>query len=470
MSDEFRKAFLNAVYNTVDYRGRPATVGNQAGVVYASDESGNEYQDRIWVTYSDTGTKLSEAIVNRGGVPPVPQMPVVIQNKKGIPTAVLDLASLVMGEYSNNGTSYPTESHSHYLEGPNPDYVEGLRFMPIGVHPSSPPALTCYVEPGFYSYDGVVKAWEGGTTGSLSAYVPVVDDGRIHFVIIALDRSDNTVDIIDGDDVLADDNPYFPSLAVVTYTDVLAISFAGKYWPLAVVELKYGQTEIKVKHITFDHRLWGGEYGVDINGLTEDTTPDPTADFLIAYDTSAGVNKKVKPENLATGAGRIYSVFSQTVDKTVDNTTTITDLFSTGIGSTTLPANTFDTGVLVRIYATGHISTDSVAPDLTLSIELGGTELGTTGAETMATGLSGVGWRAWIDIACRAFPVTGSIVISGVIRIGATLHGIVNTSTTSITISNALQLEFLAGWSAADADNSITCQTATIEVYSVVGL
>lgn len=36
-----------------------------------------------------------------------------------------------------------------------------------------------------------------------------------------------------------------------------------------------------------------------VNALTEDTAPDPDADFLLAYDTSASAPKKVKPRNLS---------------------------------------------------------------------------------------------------------------------------------------------------------------------------
>lgn len=38
-----------------------------------------------------------------------------------------------------------------------------------------------------------------------------------------------------------------------------------------------------------------------VNGLTEDTSPDNAADFILTYDTSASAPKKVKPENLVTG-------------------------------------------------------------------------------------------------------------------------------------------------------------------------
>ena len=38
-----------------------------------------------------------------------------------------------------------------------------------------------------------------------------------------------------------------------------------------------------------------------INGLTEDTSPDESADFVETYDTSAGTAKKVLPKNLNVG-------------------------------------------------------------------------------------------------------------------------------------------------------------------------
>lgn len=39
-------------------------------------------------------------------------------------------------------------------------------------------------------------------------------------------------------------------------------------------------------------------FSIDLDGLTEDLTPDDTADFVMAYDASAGGLKKVKMENL----------------------------------------------------------------------------------------------------------------------------------------------------------------------------
>lgn len=40
---------------------------------------------------------------------------------------------------------------------------------------------------------------------------------------------------------------------------------------------------------------------LNVNGLTEDTAPDVTADFVPTYDASASTHKKVKLENIAKG-------------------------------------------------------------------------------------------------------------------------------------------------------------------------
>jgi hypothetical protein len=46
---------------------------------------------------------------------------------------------------------------------------------------------------------------------------------------------------------------------------------------------------------------------VNITGLTEDTAPDLTNDFLMIYKTSAGANRKLKPTNLSGVANDIIN-------------------------------------------------------------------------------------------------------------------------------------------------------------------
>lgn len=57
---------------------------------------------------------------------------------------------------------------------------------------------------------------------------------------------------------------------------------------------------------------------MDIDGLTEDTTPDLNADFVPTYDTSATANKKVKLKNI----GKIIQVVNSTTSAVATGTTT----------------------------------------------------------------------------------------------------------------------------------------------------
>lgn len=51
---------------------------------------------------------------------------------------------------------------------------------------------------------------------------------------------------------------------------------------------------------------------LDLAGLTEDTAPDPSADYVLSRDTSAGVNKKVKHRNVGFAAGTSLPCFNAT--------------------------------------------------------------------------------------------------------------------------------------------------------------
>lgn len=55
-----------------------------------------------------------------------------------------------------------------------------------------------------------------------------------------------------------------------------------------------------------------------INGLTEDTSPDNTADFILTYDNSDSSPKKVKPSTLASLA---QALTNKRIDKRVASTT-----------------------------------------------------------------------------------------------------------------------------------------------------
>lgn len=109
---------------------------------------------------------------------------------------------------------------------------------------------------------------------------------------------------------------------------------------------------------------------LDINELTEDTTPDLDADFVATYDASAGANKKVRLDNLlATPSG------VQTPNETTDYTTTSTsfvDIDSTDL-SITIIASGGDVliGFVCVVTATNVVHFNIAIDDVTEIIEDG---------------------------------------------------------------------------------------------------
>lgn len=54
------------------------------------------------------------------------------------------------------------------------------------------------------------------------------------------------------------------------------------------------------------------DVALNVSGLTEDTSPDESADFLLTYDTSAATHKKVKPDNVRLKECIIIAVSDET--------------------------------------------------------------------------------------------------------------------------------------------------------------
>jgi hypothetical protein len=129
--------------------------------------------------------------------------------------------------------------------------------------------------------------------------------------------------------------------------------------------------------LAFNHASQWQEQGSDpATPASGNRTIYPKADGWYDIDDAGTVSGP-----FATQTGQTKLLFSQTADKTVANTTTPTGLFGTGVGSLTLPAGLLAAGSVIRITMTGHYSTTGT-PTFTLAVNLGGTELATTGAKS----------------------------------------------------------------------------------------
>lgn len=166
----------------------------------------------------------------------------------------------------------------------------------------------------------------------------------------------------------------------------------------------------------------------------------------------------------------IGSIFTQTADATVANTTVETSILGTGSGTKTVAAGAINTvGRTLRIKVRGMISVNVGSPTLTVRFKIQGV--------TISTGVIAVNAASSnafsIDemVTTRSTGASGTVASNGEFSYQDTLNGSPSvgllqpgTSTTDLTTSKALDIT--VQWSAANALNTITSQIATIEILN----
>jgi hypothetical protein len=168
---------------------------------------------------------------------------------------------------------------------------------------------------------------------------------------------------------------------------------------------------------------------------------------------------------LATGG-----LFAQTADSIpVTNTTVESSLISTGLGSLTVPANTFQTGDSFKATLTGHLSCVGSA---TLEIRiktLGGILLADTGVMALSAATN-KHWNLDVNFTIRTLGVATVASIASGGLFGYTKNGglnfeginfsIINNTTFDTTILNTLVIT--AQWNAANVGDSIYSELFTL--------
>ena len=157
------------------------------------------------------------------------------------------------------------------------------------------------------------------------------------------------------------------------------------------------------------------------------------------------------------------AIFAQTADVTIASSDSETTLLVASVGSLTLAAAALVAGRTIRITIRGHLS-DTGTPTLNIKATVGGTEVCSTGAVTLASGVSNVGFKFQADIVCRTTGGSGTVVAAGSLAYNdGTHHDAVKTTTTTIDTTGTLALDVTAEWGTASASNTITSQIVTIE-------
>jgi hypothetical protein len=164
----------------------------------------------------------------------------------------------------------------------------------------------------------------------------------------------------------------------------------------------------------------------------------------------------------ASGSGSsVGGLFSQTGDSPNNNTILETTLIDGGVGSLTVPANSFAVGDSFSLIMGGKISCSNSSP-ITIRIKSGSIVLATTGLISLPQ-ITNKNWELEVSFTIRQIGAAGVASIASFGRFtyaktnNASLEGFgintVNSTTFDTTVSN--MLDITVQWGSNNAGNSI---------------
>lgn len=247
-----------------------------------------------------------------------------------------------------------------------------------------------------------------------------------------------------------------PQLGIATGTPGTAlpamVNIASSTWSLSAPQILLDPTTVVTP--TYNGSLW------------HDLTQKTVTGYL------SGINQNF--------TGTLYTVKAQNV---IANTTTETSVLGTsntsGVGTTTLPANFWVAGKTVQIHIGGLYGTKTITPgNLTIKVKWGSTVLASETLNALASSASKAGWDGDVMVTCLSvsannctFSVAGHILYA-VANPAATnlqpIYGDINNSgdTTSAAINASNRLDVTATWATADVANIATTTAAIVNVHN----
>ena len=173
----------------------------------------------------------------------------------------------------------------------------------------------------------------------------------------------------------------------------------------------------------------------------------------VSQDTGAGTygTKSISYSDLLTqltaaisGDATLFGLYAQTVQSaTITNTTTETSIVGSGVGSLTVPADTFLRGDSYHAKIGGVISAQN-GDTIEIHIKTGSTVLASTGSINLSP-VTALGWELELDFTIASLTATGSMCTNGNFaynRDTGSLEGFVFQDVQPIdtTISNTLDV------------------------------
>jgi hypothetical protein len=214
--------------------------------------------------------------------------------------------------------------------------------------------------------------------------------------------------------------------------------------------------------------LGSSTYGFRALYLSDANSTDVSTEGEIRYDSG---EKALTSFLAGVKQDFVGCLFTQTATKTIENTTTESSFFTTGIGTLTLPANFFTVGKTVRIKLWGYVS-GQVSHTATMKVKLGSVTLASSIA-TYGSDLTDSLWEGEYYITCRTTGATGTVmgegrtlIAGGVGFVTLSMRPLIATTTSTIdtTASNTIDVTYT--WGTADTDDSLKITHAVVEVLN----
>ena len=193
---------------------------------------------------------------------------------------------------------------------------------------------------------------------------------------------------------------------------------------------------------------------IDLCALPPLEAPDDNTNFIVCQEGIQSTESQINyndlfdkiQDDLTLSTSLSYGLFAQTADSTPVVDPGAGSLVGAGVGSLSIPANTFQVGDSFRVKLAGHI-TCSNTQELTIFGQDGnGNIIFSTGLIDLRTSTNG-NWNLEVDFTIRSLGVTGGLVGAGVWSYipnsaGQALEGsdFSTVGTINTTIDNTLEI------------------------------
>lgn len=171
-------------------------------------------------------------------------------------------------------------------------------------------------------------------------------------------------------------------------------------------------------------------------------------------------------------ASDLQKLFASVTTAGPTNTAAETSLIGTVVGNTTIPANTFTTGMILETKAQGYVVAGNPTDSLTVQVKCGATSLATVqfdanGLTTPVAPGNVMAFRFWAMFTARSTGAGGSFSGNGLAELagpvansGPYTSNFLNTTPVSFDFTTACALNITAQWSGATVGETLQATDA----------